>query len=80
MTHVYAGYADGTIKQWDLVNGNCVLHIDSINQSKNNKRFIWQLCVFESYLISGDSDGSICFWNKQFGTLVKSVRELQADI
>ena len=27
-SYVYAGYADGSIKKWELKSGNCTLHIE----------------------------------------------------
>lgn len=26
--HIFAGYQDGSIRKWDLRNGNCTLHIE----------------------------------------------------
>ncbi len=33
-----------------------------------------------NYLVSGDSQGNICFWDLKFGTLVKKINHLKQDI
>ena len=38
------------------------------------------LKTFMNFLISGDSQGNICFWDSKFGTLVKKISQLKHDI
>ena len=80
-SHVYAGYADGTIKKWEVSSGNCTLQIDK--QTKKDKfgtSLIWKLRLFNGYLISGDSKGEVCIWDDKFGTLFKKFNNLSADV
>jgi WD40 repeat protein len=80
---LFAGYADGTIKMWDLVTGNCELHIEKQTQKeikKDGPTLIWRLQKVGNYLVSGDSKGALSFWDCKFGTLVASFSQLQADI
>ena len=66
ISHVYAGYADGTLKKWNLKENNCVLHIEKQTQKEQKKSgpcYMWKLQIFESYLISGDSKGEVCIWD-----------------
>ena len=83
VSFVYVGYQDGTIRKWDLRNGNCVLHIDKDTKKKtqqNGQCLIWSLKLFKNYLISGDSHGHVCVWDTRFGTLIKKFADLQADV
>lgn len=81
-SHVFAGYADGTLKKWEIQSGNSVLHIEKHikKQLGTQKCLIWKLRIFQNFLISGDSQGEVCIWDSKFGTLVKSFNHLKADI
>ena len=48
VSHVFAGYADGTIKKWEVKTGNCVLHIDKQTKKQQNikKCLIWKLKIY----------------------------------
>ena len=70
-SHAYAGYADGTIKKWDLSSGNCILHVEKQSKKESQGCLIWRLLLFKGYLISGDSKGEVCVWDQAFGTLFK---------
>ena len=84
VTHLFSGYADGTLKKWDIHSGNCSLHIQKQTKKEQKKQgpcLMWKLKSFNSeYLVSGDSKGEVCIWDAQFGTLVKCFKHLQADI
>jgi U3 small nucleolar RNA-associated protein 4 len=80
---LWAGYADGTIKQWDVKNNTCLIHIDKQTEKMRKKEgpcLIWKLCQLQGFLISGDSSGELVIWNMKFGTLVQSFKQLKADI
>lgn len=64
-SHVFAGYADGTLKKWEIQSGNSVLHIEKHikKQLGAKKCLIWKLRVFQNFLISGDSQGEVCIWD-----------------
>ena len=81
-SHVFAGYADGTLKKWEIRTGNCVLQIEKQTKKQigAKKCLIWALKTYQNYLISGDSQGEVSIWDMQFGTLIKSFNHLQADI
>ena len=83
VSHIFAGYADGTIKKWDVKQGNCVLHIEKQTKKEIKSQgpcYIWTLKKYKGYLISGDSKGEISIWDDNFGTLVKKFNQLQGDI
>jgi WD40 repeat protein len=71
---LFVGYADSSIRKWDLASGNSVLHFEKLTkkaQKKVGSCFIWQLKMFKGFIISGDSHGDITVWDSEFGTLVK---------
>ena len=75
-SHAYAGYADGTLRKWELATGNCTLHIEKQSKKQIQKCLIWKLVYFKGYLISGDSTGEVCIWDEAFGTLFKKFGQL----
>jgi len=79
VNHLFAGYADGTIKMWEISTGNCQLHIEKQTQkekAKDGACMIWQIVLFKNYLISGDSKGELCVWDSKFGTMIKQFSQL----
>ena len=78
---IYCGYQDGSIRKWNLRNGNCTLHIEKDPAKKyEDASLIWCLKLHKDTLISGDSKGHVCLWDTRFGTLLKKFTTLQADI
>jgi U3 small nucleolar RNA-associated protein 4 len=74
---LFVGYADSSIRKWDLLTGNSVLHFEKLTKKAQKKVglcFIWQLKLFKGFLISGDSQGDITVWDAEFGTLVKQFK------
>lgn len=84
VSHLIAGYADGTIKKWEIKTGNCVLHIEKQTKKEQKKEgpcLIWKLKLFNNEaIVSGDSKGEVCIWDINFGTLTKCIKFLKADI
>eukprot|EP00347_Sterkiella_histriomuscorum_P013585 403364154 len=84
VNQLFAGYSDSSIRKWDLISGNCILHFQKQSNKKQKKggpeSCIWQLKLFKNYLISGDSQGHVCVWDSQYGTLSKQFTNLQGDI
>ena len=80
---LFVGYADSSIRKWDLQTGNSVLHFEKLTkkaQKKVGSCFIWQLKIFKGFIISGDSQGDVTVWDSEFGTLVKQFKHLKGDI
>lgn len=85
--HVYAGYEDGSIKKWNLTTGNCD---QNFNKNTNKATEIASILKLQyvrvgqqptdCYLVSGDSNGEVCFWQTKFGTLVQTFKQLKGDI
>lgn len=73
---VWAGYADSSVRRWDLDTGNCTLHF----QKSASKALIWCIKLHNSILITGDSQGDLSLWDSQHGTLLKQFNQLKADI
>ena len=80
---LFGGYADSSIRRWDLATGNSVLHFEKLTkkaQKKSGPCHIWQLRLYSDYLVSGDSQGDVCIWDAKFGTLIKKFSHLKGDI
>lgn len=80
---LFAGYADSSIRRWDLSSGSSVLHFEKLNAKKQRKQecMMWQLRLYSGdYLVSGDSQGDVCLWDARSGTLVKRVSQLKGDV
>ena len=78
---VFAGYSDATLRKWDFDSGNCTLHSQ---KSKKADCQIWKVKLFESVeenvIVAGDSSGELTLWDPDHGTLIKTFKQLQADI
>ncbi|CDW74499.1 u3 small nucleolar rnaassociated protein [Stylonychia lemnae] len=82
--NIYAGYSDSSIRKWDMIGGNSVLHFQKQTSKKQKKTnlecCIWQLKLFRNHLLSGDSQGHLSVWDAEFGTLQKTFDNLKGDI
>jgi WD40 repeat protein len=82
---LFAGYADSSIRRWDLFTGSSVLHFEKLSQKKKKRGKeecqVWQLrlCSGE-HLVSGDSQGDVCMWDARTGALVKRFSQLKGDV
>lgn len=80
--HVYAGYADSSVRRWEVDSGNCTLHFQKATKDKQQKSecLIWTLALFRGCVITGDSQGDLSVWDATHGTLLKQFNDLEADI
>lgn len=46
--HVYAGYADSSVRKWELDSGNCVLHLQKATKAKQKESecLIWTIRLY----------------------------------
>eukprot|EP00892_Ulva_mutabilis_P000419 jgi/Ulvmu1/10378/UM061_0061.1 len=80
---VYAGFSDGCIRALDVESGTETLRITAgANPGRGREpACIWALaCLPDGCLASGCSRGMVQFWETQFGTLLSSVQQHQADV
>lgn len=77
---IYTGSTD-TIRVWSAISGHA---IHKMTTSKNNVRkttIVWCLAVTDdNIIISGDSQGFLCFWDPHMGVLIESHESHTADI
>ena len=88
--YIFGGYADSSIRRWNTQTLQCELHF--LKQSKRSTQriqerqecLIWTLKLVgdgdNQVLFSGDSQGQLCGWDTEHGTLVQSFDNLKADI
>lgn len=71
--HIIASTDKGHIFVWDVETGRLVhdLTIDDIktNTTPNPSIIIWSLVTINDYIVSGDSTGTVCFWDLVTGTI-----------
>jgi len=65
------GYADSSIRKWEVDSLKCVLTIDNELATNKDRALIWQLELFQDgTIVSGDSKGWIKFWESKFGSIL----------
>lgn len=86
-THVVGGCADGKIRCWAINSSNnsrgrliATMKVDK--STKRESTLVWSVLVLEkqNQIVSGDSTGSLKFWDLKFFTLQQSFDSHKADI
>lgn len=83
---VIGGCADGRIRVWctrkDDENRGRLVHTMKVDKSKKESTLVW--CVLylpeTNQIVSGDSTGSIKFWDFHYATLIQSFKAHEADV
>ena len=84
---IFAGYADSSIRKWNLETGHCELHF--VKQTKKAMaRLATPECLIltlrlygeDDVLFSGDSLGELTAWDTNHGTLIQTFNNLKADV
>lgn len=70
----FTGDCHGVIHKYNTESGYCVL------QFTDSRAIIWDLKVFDSFVISCDSVGKIQIWDAIYGTLHQTLKEHFRDI
>jgi WD40 repeat protein len=70
---VYAGYADSSVRRWEVETGNCTLHFQKATKASQKRQdcLIWTLKLFNNCVLTGDSAGDLSVWDATHGTLLK---------
>jgi U3 small nucleolar RNA-associated protein 4 len=77
---IFSGSEAGLIHCWNAVSGRNESRITVENLAKQ-KSIVWSLAVLDDLtLVSGDSSGTLSFWNAPTGTLLQKFSHLTADI
>lgn len=84
--YVIGGCSDGRIRIWNTQkedeNKGRLLHTMRVDKSKKESTLVW--CVLflphTNQIVSGDSTGSIIFWDFHYATLSQSFKSHEADV
>lgn len=77
---VVCGGADSTVRVWNATSARTRLRI-SVQDQAGDKTLVWALQVLpDRTIVSGDSKGRTQLWDSQFGTLIQSFAEHEADV
>ncbi|KAK4478315.1 hypothetical protein RD792_017604 [Penstemon davidsonii] len=80
---IYSGSSDGFIRCWDAKLGNEIYRITVGlgGVGSRNDLCIWSLLALRcGTIVSGDSSGSVQFWDGQFGTLLQAHSYHKGDV
>ncbi|EDO18646.1 hypothetical protein Kpol_1055p2 [Vanderwaltozyma polyspora DSM 70294] len=84
---VIGGCSDGRIRVWNLqkeseeVRGR-LLHTMKVDKAKKESTLVWSVLYLpaSNQIVSGDSTGSVKFWNFHYATLNQSFKVHDADV
>lgn len=77
---IYTGSPD-TIRVWNVVSGHAIHKMMTTRTKVRKATIIWCLAVTDdNIIISGDSQGFLCFWDPHLGVLIESHESHTADI
>ena len=78
--HAACGAADGSVAVWVLAARTLVSRIELEGQARKPP-LVWSVLLFADLsVVTGDSAGSVRFWDGRHGTLLSSVQSHQSDI
>ena len=80
---IVAGYADSTIRIYDLRNGRQVssMSLGAGQPGGPSEILVWSVkCLPDGTIVSGDSTGEVRFWDGQTFTLLQRIKSHKADI
>ena len=80
---VVAGHADSTIRVYDIRNGQQLRNMTLGAGPKGGPKetLVWAVrCSSDGFIISGDSTGTMCFWDSKTYALVQRIKAHDADI
>lgn len=80
---VVAGYADSTIRVFDVRNGTPLgtMSLGAGGKGAPTETLVWAVkCLPDGTIVSGDSGGEVRFWDGQNFTLIQRIKSHRADI
>lgn len=87
--YVIGGGSDGRIRIWNAMNNNNnshergkLLHSMKVDKAKHESTLVWSVLYLplKNQIVSGDSTGSVKFWDFQYATLLQSFHPHNADV
>ena len=80
-THVVAGYADSTIRVFDIRNASMVRQMSVGAGPGGSKVLVWTVkCLANGYIVSGDSTGEVRFWDGKTYSQLQRISSHEADV
>lgn len=77
---IYTGSTD-TVRVWSTVSGHAIHKMTTFRSTIKKETIVWCLAVTdENVIVSGDSQGCLCFWDPTIGVLIESHESHAADI
>ena len=80
---IIAGHADSTIRVYDMRNGQQVRNMTLGAGPKGGPKetLVWSVkCLVDGTIVSGDSTGTLCFWDGNNYALLQRIKSHDADI
>ncbi|CAN3357041.1 U3 small nucleolar RNA-associated protein 4 [Diutina catenulata] len=81
---IAGGCADGRIRVWQVAKGSRgrIVTTMRVDKSKTESTLVWSLCYLpqRKQVVSGDSTGSVKFWDVARGALLQSFAIHEADV
>lgn len=83
---IIGGCSDGRIRVWNAIPGNeargRLINTMKVDKSKNESTLVWSILYLPAtnQIVSGDSTGSVKFWDFQYATLLSSFKPHNADV
>ena len=84
--YVIGGCSDGRIRVWNAMPSNesrgRLLHTMKVDKAKRESTLVWSVLYLPvtNQIVSGDSTGSVKFWDFQYATLSSSFKPHGADV
>lgn len=84
--YVIGGCSDGKIRVWNVIQGNLergkLLHTMKVDKAKRESTLVWSVLYLplKNQIVSGDSTGSVKFWDFQYATLLQTFNPHNADV
>lgn len=80
---IIAGHADSTIRIYDMRTGQQVRNMTLGAGPKGGPKetLVWSVkCLLDGTIVSGDSTGTLCFWDGKNHALMQRIKSHEADI
>lgn len=84
--YVIGGCSDGRIRIWSVKekdeNRGRITHTMRVDKAERESTLVWSVLYLpgKNTIVSGDSTGSIKFWNFHYATLTQSFKSHEADV
>ncbi|KTW30377.1 hypothetical protein T552_00850 [Pneumocystis carinii B80] len=80
--HIIAGCSDSSIRVWDSCDTRCnIIAQMSVDKIGNEDTLVWAIKILEcGIIVSGDSTGSVKFWDQKYYSLLQSFKSHTADV